>query len=69
MPAFDPLCPEVVYALKTNVKVPLGNETAAQVAAIGSARLNDALVNPLAFSGETQAAVTLTADAHIITGN
>jgi len=43
MAAFDPLSPEVTYAIKGNVKYP-GNQTQATAAeGLAQSRLNDAL--------------------------
>lgn len=62
MPAFDPLSPETVYALKGNIALPFeDNRTAATVAAAAGSRINDAYVNPLEFSGVTAPSVTIAA--------
>lgn len=60
MATFDPYSPETVYALKGNIKAPAGN-VAATIAALAQTRINDALTNPLLFSGDTQATVTVSA--------
>lgn len=65
---FDPLSPEVVYALKGNIKAP--NPTGVlsgaglttlqtSIQTLAQNRLNDAIAKPLALSGETQPAVTI----------
>lgn len=59
MAAFDPLSPEVTYALKTNIRYPGTATQAAAALTAAQSRLNDALFNPLAFSGVTQPSVTL----------
>ena len=60
MPAFDPLSPEVVYALKTNISLPFEDpRTTATVATAAQNRVNDAYLNPLEFSGVTAPSVTI----------
>lgn len=61
MAQYDPLCPELTYALKTNIRFPGNAAQAAAAATIAQNRLNDALQNPLAFSGVAQPSVTIPA--------
>jgi len=42
--AFDPLSPEVVYALKGNIAYPVVGATASVVANLAAARMQDAYV-------------------------
>lgn len=60
----DPLSQEVVYATKGNIKAPAGLYASATVAAaLAASRVNDFLAKPLKLSGETDATVTINANA------
>lgn len=61
----EPLSQEVVYYAKGNIKAPAGT-VAATAVALAQGRLNDALAKPLKLSGETDASVTLNANAYPI---
>jgi hypothetical protein len=63
MPGFDPLSPEVVYALKGNVKAPAGTSASAS-ATLAANRINDFLAKPLKLSGETDTTVTLNSNSY-----
>lgn len=64
MPGFDPLSQEVVYATKGNIKAPAGLYASASAAAsLATSRVNDFLAKPLKLSGETDATVTINANA------
>ncbi len=43
MAAYDPLSPEVVYAVKGNIKYPLSQAMATASESLAQSRLNDAL--------------------------
>lgn len=58
--AFDPLSPEVAYALKGNIVAPVGSNAAA-MAASASSRLNDAYAQNPAQLGYTAPTVTVPA--------
>ena len=51
MPAIDPLAPEVVYSLKSNIAYPIVGASASAIATTAQNRLQDALTD--AFGNAT----------------